>query len=994
MLEEKDIFINPEEPEWDWGDIDFSNWSFESEENVFDGQMITQDESTTAEPNIYYLENYGEILDLDEYLDNDELIIELLEHATSKDQFDYIVSRASKNACTNKLLQYLISKDYDISDFTNPKNVYIGAYRRFTSLIKHLFKKSFNNEQEILTLLTLSEVEDDEIYEYIVRSNHFHRILENNYSLKNEKMFTTIITYFKTIDISKRDFSFLNLYSNLTTDNINELFKLGYKITKDSPCCITENNEIMRNEFLLHFESTNKEVLKILDEEMKNIKGGYYRLICINNKKIFTDYFINSVGVANFFQILKYIELSDTIIDIDSLINNKQIDKLMLFHNTLNNSKNFNLDLFCNLVTLFNQYEIISNINHDELIKNKENIIILLKQESLLPIKNIYDLEHISDIIKSRYSLKIANAKNSLELKKYIAELLTNIGYFEIKKLLVEAFSFKKLLILKNCLKNPKTLKIIDHYIYLAQFFENLDKVDDYNFLKGIAISINEYMYKEKYNSNYYNLESQIYNLYVNEINDTTTELKEFLTIHTYQATDYTFNDGTNVKEKRVPVVHIPEDKEFNFFIHVLNAYEKGITGTIESIIKPKIIGQSYICLSGVSDEYNRICMPKYRDSSKIKLIYTKLPQGSLMGMNSRDTGIDAISNSKHVHARSQFNFRPFRRTVRNTKSYGSEHYNEYDIYRDGLYPAGILFIETPSELEINAAAYLGVPLVKSDKLSRTYRDDFMEKYHFHYTKPEEEYYDIKEHSSETVPITLKPTQKIDYFLDSLKSILAQATKETSTYQAEILHIEEEKEQYCTQINNQTFIVNPTFFNNDLIGESIDYKELYYREVKQIFLSLLTDFDKEYMIDYVDLPDKGRVLCEIYKERETFANINEFIEYQIINQCLFGNGTTNISYARPYYNNLNTSFDFISEYEINQYNLEELDTNRIYGLLDKIDSLDADVYIKLLEPYINKEKQINRKKLIELFIERKNSIRNSVEELLLKLQDNNLNKTL
>lgn len=79
--------INDKAPsEDDWLD-DFVD--FESTEESFNNANV--ETFSNSNNNIYYLDGYGSIYELDHYLNNGKGIIELLQHAKNKEQFNYIL---------------------------------------------------------------------------------------------------------------------------------------------------------------------------------------------------------------------------------------------------------------------------------------------------------------------------------------------------------------------------------------------------------------------------------------------------------------------------------------------------------------------------------------------------------------------------------------------------------------------------------------------------------------------------------------------------------------------------------------------------------------------------------------------------------------------------------------------------------------------------------------------------------------------------------------
>jgi len=394
-------------------------------------------------------------------------------------------------------------------------------------------------------------------------------------------------------------------------------------------------------------------------------------------------------------------------------------------YDSISDTKTFDLNLFVNIVYKYNLHsDVLQNVDENVLSSNGENLKIFFEHKDI-KISSIDDIVNIEQTIFNNFDNKINSANNTIDLKNVICNMLFNQSYLETKKGILETGSVEKLITLKNSIEDPAINKEIDSYIIISQFFDKVDKLEDISELQTIANSLNKEILDNGFNDKLLNLNNKIMNLYNYEINQRMTDFEEHMTSKFFDATDYTFCDGTSVKGKRVNVAHIKTGEEYNAFIHVLNAYQNAsTTGNIESLIHPKFIGQAYICLTGISDEYSRICINNGSRCS-INVLYSHIPNGNLFCASNRDTGISARENSKNVYTRLPKNMMPFRRLVRNTEVHGCETYNEYDVYRDGLLPSGIAFMDVqPTQEEINAAAYLGVPLVQIDDLQDSFRKD------------------------------------------------------------------------------------------------------------------------------------------------------------------------------------------------------------------------------------------------------------------------------
>ena len=417
----------------------------------------------------------------------------------------------------------------------------------------------------------------------------------------------------------------------------------------------------------------------------------------------------------------------------------------------------------------------------------------------------------------------------------------------------------------------------------------------------------------------------------------------KFLTDKFYDATDFTFKDGISVNGQRVKVAHIKKGEEFNSLIHVLNAYQNGgTTGSIESIKTPKFIGQSYISLTGISDEYNRICI-NYDSKFSTKVLYSNIPSGDLFCASNRDTGINSAANSKNIYTRLPCNMSPFRRLVRNTETHGSETYNEFDVFRDNLVPSGIAFMnEEPTEEEINIAAYLGVPLVKIDDLQESFRKDA-----FSISKGglayDQSFYHIKEHEYENKEISVIPNDKYDVLINTIKEVIQKQPKAVKPVDVFSEKDEIGDEEYFVIYNNEKYSTIPVYDYVD--SKRVNIEENYYEE------SLI----KDKLYDFLDIKPRTKFVdCKYPNGKEVMSVISDINEPRLIDKYI------------DYLVNVSNSNSDLSDCSINSQ--EEI------NLLNKINSLDNNVYIGLFESLIKTSNYIEPSILLNNILSRKEQL--------------------
>lgn len=233
------------------------------------------------------------MVNLDEYRKSAKGIIELLEHARDKEQFNYILGMSYTESHNKELLEYLVSKDYSVEDYASIDVEYMIF--QYKELFEYLVTKS--DSENIKQLLEKVAYVDENIANIVSQRDDRNELIKTNYHLKDKIVVKKIIDYFEEKPESI-DFGFVEL-CNLDTESIKKLLNLGYKISKYSPYNIMQNNEIMKEEFLKSIKTQNEEILENIDKELKNIPGGYAKLYKSTNINLFCDEFIKNFEKKN-----------------------------------------------------------------------------------------------------------------------------------------------------------------------------------------------------------------------------------------------------------------------------------------------------------------------------------------------------------------------------------------------------------------------------------------------------------------------------------------------------------------------------------------------------------------------------------------------------------------------------------------------------------------------------------------------------------------------
>ncbi len=946
IVNENDIdWANDEDEEIIKNHSNYNNWSDSDDwskdwENFDESDVEWNTFGSTTNDNdsnddIYYLDGYGYIYELyNYYLNNSDGIIELLRHSKNKEQFNYILGMSQEEGHDDNLLKYLISINYSIEDYTSI-NVGYQIFK-YENLVEYLLSKADNNQ--VKNILSKIGYVNEEVANIISKRDDRINLINSNYHLRDKIVTRKIIQYFKE-NPDKTDLNVIK-FCDLDTDIIRDFISLGYKISEDSPYNLLENNEIMREEFLKKINIEDKEIFNKLDNEIKSIPGAYRRLFQSKTKEIFKKEYVDTFGKSAVEEMIKYIVLGDYEIDL-SKVNANNIKDIKYIYDILKTESTFDIQLFTKIIYKFNiNPNSIKDITNSNIDKDKLKLYFEFKE---LMINDIDDLNNIEELLYKYENNKIEAANNVIDLKNVICNLLTNQTYFETKKGLLELANKEKLSVLKNSIKSENFNKKLDSFIILSDFIEKIDEIDDITQLRKLAYILNKQILKYGINDNYIEFNKKIMNFYSLELNERMTDFNKHLTDKFYDATDFTFKDGISVNGKRVKVAHIKKGEEFNSLIHVLNAYQNGgTTGSIESIRTPKFIGQSYISLTGISDEYNRICI-NYDSRFSTKVLYSNIPSGDLFCASNRDTGINSAANSKNIYTRLPCNMSPFRRLVRNTETHGSETYNEFDVCRDNLVPSGIAFMsEEPTEEEINIAAYLGVPLVKIDDLQESFRKDA-----FSISKGglayDQSFYNIKEHEYENKEIAVIPNDKYDVLINTMKEVIQKQPKAVKPVDVFSEKDEIGDEEYFVIYNNEKYSTIPVYDYVD--SKRVNIEENYYEE------SLI----KDKLYDFLDIKPRTKFInCKYPNGKEVMSVISDINEPRLIDKYI------------DYLVNVSNSNSDLSDCSINLQ--EEI------NLLNKINSLDNNVYIGLFESLIKTSNYIEPSILLNNILSRKEQL--------------------
>lgn len=348
-------------------------------------------------------------------------------------------------------------------------------------------------------------------------------------------------------------------------------------------------------------------------------------------------------------------------------------------------------------------------------------------------INNITTLEDLKKYTDACYVVQISRIKELNEddyygdanymIKNEITKALANIKYFGNESLDTIGFETSSLKELRNSVTDESIKEELSKYILFMSLIDSILKIDDLRKLKVIASRILNF---KRSNDTIYtiynyteNMAKRIKEIYAHEIKE---KLIDFTNLENgnnqlYSRTNSKFTADSkmlydeDITGRKVDYIEL-SGIDYVSLVHVLNAYGEG--GTLKDFKTPRIIGKEYICLSAIDETKEKIAKSKQDDEEHVCLLFSNIAPDQLISESFEDLYSDGDLNSLSITFGERENFRPIKKQIQLNE--GS--HTEFVLYRDSsngnsIYPSGILIQnEMPTQAEINAAAYLNVPLV------------------------------------------------------------------------------------------------------------------------------------------------------------------------------------------------------------------------------------------------------------------------------------------
>lgn len=543
----------------------------------------------------------------------------------------------------------------------------------------------------------------------------------------------------------------------LTTELLSKIIKTDEQYKDNEYLKYLINNEIISGISYGNFKKVCEFIGK---EDIYNVYDyNFLNLICRNMVLLYSDVDEEDIDDPEEVQHIDRIKKSvDSFYEIIDSGNLQAFDKLINLLIGNNKDKKDKIKLMIDVASNFKKYsqltgEIIKKGQLD--FREKYAVLGLLKfdteyyddqyyksdyeeyERDFYPddevINNITTLEDLKKYIDACYTVQISRIKELDEddyygdvnymIKNEITKALANIKYFGNESLDTIGFETSSLKELRNSVTDESIKEELSKYILFMSLIDSILKIDDLRKLKVIASRILNFKKSNDTICTIYNytenMAKRIKEIYAHEIKE---KLIDFTNLENgnnqlYSRTNSKFTadskmlydeDITGRKVDYIELLGI----DYVSLVHVLNAYGEG--GTLKDFKTPRIIGKEYICLSAIDETKEKIAKSKQDDEEHVCLLFSNIAPDQLISESFEDLYSDGDLNSLSITFEERENFRPIKKQIQLNE--GS--HTEFVLYRDSsngnsIYPSGILIQnEMPTQAEINAAAYLNVPLV------------------------------------------------------------------------------------------------------------------------------------------------------------------------------------------------------------------------------------------------------------------------------------------
>lgn len=559
----------------------------------------------------------------------------------------------------------------------------------------------------------------------------------------------------KIIDYQRENNMEISVINKATKEavlsNIMYALNAGYYISMKSPQFILDDREFLSYYLDIQLAKVGNHKPKII--ELGNMIGAD-NLAIIFGDLLSNESFISAFSVQELLQIVKFIYFAGDMSreNLIKIIKSDSIDNFKMIYNLLKEGSYFDIKFY---KIINDNYLKFSNLCKNFVVNNytKDDCSLLYKilvngNQQASIISNLGELRNYKKIVYDNNNKNMEDiSMNNLmsdevkikSIKNIILLMLCNKNYEEINKLLISMFSSNKISDLLATIKDENVKYELENYLVFIKFIEAIVNNNDFDNLKNIAVNLNERLLNDDKSllSIWYefkDIEKKAKCFYAIELNEKVVNFSQLETAegvireNSKLKADIDNIDGEALVSEEVDYIEL-EGMPYVSLVHVMNAYGSG--AKLSDFRHPRLIGRSYICLSAISDDKSKIVDYKGDiDINHVALMFSNFSNNQLVLEANCDINSNGENNSLEISSIVS-NFEPVRKLIKDTNS---AYYNEYVMYREdengqSIYPSAVFVMgDEPNQYEINAAAYLGVPLVKINKKAYKNRKNEEEK--------------------------------------------------------------------------------------------------------------------------------------------------------------------------------------------------------------------------------------------------------------------------
>ena len=557
---------------------------------------------------------------------------------------------------------------------------------------------------------------------------------------------------------------------DINEEDFKKALDLGYTLSDKTPIQLLNNERLMSvylaSELAKHPENA---------ERLSNLASKIGAVAVCSALTDLLNYheFIHAFNDIEIEKVIKFVYLVDTKDQLLTIVHNGNSQLLKQVYDIcarLNSNQEFDVIMFKQIVNNFSKCAVLcanfvnSNYtredikllykvvvdgaraviyeenNEDELLGDSRNVATLEELRNYKESTHFDTNTEINRLIIDYRQGFLTSDQVIRNLKNIIFKILCNKNYEEINVLLNQFLNTNRIEELLGCIKNPNIRNELENYKVFIDLIEAVFNMNDMDSLVKLAAQLNDKALQASEDidaiwASFKNIEGEAKSFYGEEIRESimhfdTIEDREGVSIVTgaeervedapvivtkgkYGSDGFEY--GGRTYSGTVDLIEL-NGIPFVTFVHTLNAFGGG--ARVADFKNPRLVGRTYICISALSDEYVGFVRRGAPDIDHVSVLFSDFSSDQLAMASERDIYSGGGDNDLRLTSHQPSNLHPVRQVI-NSTYHGSNGYNEYVFYREDsqgrvIYPSAVLVAgDEPNEAEIQAAIYLGVPLVK-----------------------------------------------------------------------------------------------------------------------------------------------------------------------------------------------------------------------------------------------------------------------------------------